>query len=132
MLHVINYGAEIMTKECHPEYLAKVAQLSPEETERLLSRMTGKLPRRLERNKLTYEEALALQLELEDEQLAEWCEKMQSLRDKEAEKIKVKPVEKVVSEPEPFKRIAKQKLEINDKATSKAKSKSLAKAELNK
>ena len=43
-----------MTKECHPEYLAKVAQLSPEETERLLSRMTGKLPRRLERNKLTY------------------------------------------------------------------------------
>ena len=94
--------------------------------------MTGKLPRRLERNKLTYEEALALQLELEDEQLAEWCEKMQSLRDKEAEKIKVKPVEKVVSEPEPFKRIAKQKLEINDKATSKAKSKSLAKAELNK
>ena len=42
-----------MSKEINPEYLAKVATLSPDDTERLLSRMTGKLPRRLERNKCT-------------------------------------------------------------------------------
>lgn len=79
-----------MTKESNPEYLAKVAQLSPEDIERLLSRMTGKLPRRLEKNKLTSEDALAIQLELEDEQLQEWREKMHSIRDKETAKTKVK------------------------------------------
>ncbi|OGT21171.1 MAG: hypothetical protein A2342_00970 [Gallionellales bacterium RIFOXYB12_FULL_54_9] len=123
-----------MTKESNPEYLAKVAQLSPEDTERLLSRMTGKLPRRLEKNKLTSEEALAIQLELEDEQLQEWREKMQSMRDKEISKAKVKAVEKdaILSEPKPLKKIAKQKLETNDKAASKTKSKAPAKADQNK
>jgi hypothetical protein len=123
-----------MTKESSPEYLAKVAQLSPEDTERLLSRMSGKLPRRLEKNKLTSEEALAIQLELEDEQLQEWREKMQSMRDKEAAKTKVKVVEKeaVVSEPKPLKKNAKQKLETNDKAAPKVKSKAPAKADQDK
>jgi len=36
---------------CTPEYLARVELLSEEETERLLSRMHGKLPRRLEKAK---------------------------------------------------------------------------------
>jgi hypothetical protein len=125
---------EIMTKESNPEYLAKVAQLSPEDTERLLSRMSGKLPRRLEKKKLTSEEALAIQLELEDEQLQEWREKMQSLRDKEIAKTKVKAVEKevVVSEAKPLKKNAKQKLETNDKAAPKVKSKAPAKADQDK
>jgi hypothetical protein len=118
---------EVMSKESNPEYLAKVAQLSQEDTERLLSRMSGKLPRRLEKNKLTSEEALAIQLELEDEQLQEWREKMQAMRDKEAakNKTKVKASEKdeAVSVAKPLKSHspAKNKLETNDKASAKTK-----------
>lgn len=67
-------------KMSNPEYLAKVMQLSVEEQERLLSRMTGKLPRRLEKDKLSREEALAMQMELEDEQLQEWRERMRAIK----------------------------------------------------
>ena len=63
-----------------PEYLEKVRLLSAEEQERLLSRMTGKLPRRLEKDKLSVAEALAIQLEIEDEQLNEWREKMHAMK----------------------------------------------------
>ncbi|MFA6014863.1 MAG: hypothetical protein WC742_07315 [Gallionellaceae bacterium] len=79
-----------MKKICKPEYLAKVAKLSKIESERLLSRMSGKLPRRLEKEKLTNEEALAIQLELEDEQLMEWRKVMQEVREKEHAKALVK------------------------------------------
>lgn len=112
-----------MTKASNPDYLAKVAQLTREDTERLLSRMTGKLPRRLEKNKLSSEEALAIQLELEDEQLQEWREKMQAMRDKEAARTKVKAVKNEVAETEPATKAAKQKIETTDKAASKASAK---------
>ena len=69
-------------KAPNQEYLEKVKQLTEEETERLLSRMGGKLPRRLEKEKLTLIEALAIQLELEDEQLKEWREKMHTIKEK--------------------------------------------------
>jgi hypothetical protein len=59
-----------------PDYLDKAKLLSEADAERLLSRMSGKLPRRLDKDKLSREEALALQLELEDESLEEWREKM--------------------------------------------------------
>ena len=72
-----------MTKMCKPAYLAKVQLLTEEEKERLLSRMGGKLPRRLEKDKLSREEALAIQMELEDEQLQEWRKMIQALREKE-------------------------------------------------
>ena len=72
-----------MTKIITPAYLAKVKLLNSEEEERLLSRMSGKLPRRLEKDKLTREEALAIQLELEDEQLADWRKNMQEIKAKE-------------------------------------------------
>ncbi|MDD4978869.1 MAG: hypothetical protein PHI29_09570 [Gallionella sp.] len=75
-----------MTKIITPAYLAKVKLLNSEEEERLLSRMSGKLPRRLEKDKLTREEALAIQLELEDEQLADWRKNMEEIKRKEAEK----------------------------------------------
>lgn len=75
-----------MTKITSPDYLSKVKLLKLEEQERLLSRMSGKLPRRLEKDKLTREEALAIQLELEDEQLADWRNNMQTVKAKEAEK----------------------------------------------
>jgi hypothetical protein len=61
-----------MTKSTKPNYLAKVKLLTKEETERLLSRMGSKLDRRLEKRKVSQEEALAKQMEWEDEQLQEW------------------------------------------------------------
>lgn len=63
-----------------PEYLEKALLLSVEEQERLLSRMSGKLPRRLVKDKLSLDEALAIQLEMEDEQLNEWREKMYAMK----------------------------------------------------
>lgn len=75
-----------MTKIITPAYLAKVKLLNTEQQERLLSRMSGKLPRRLEKDKLSREEALAIQLELEDEQLADWRKNMQEIKAREADK----------------------------------------------
>ena len=54
------------------EYLAKAKDLSKKEAERLMSRMRGRYMRRLEDKKFSAVEALALQLEYEDEQLKEW------------------------------------------------------------
>jgi hypothetical protein len=42
--------------------------------------MSGKLPKRLQKEKLTKEEALALQLEIEDEQLEEWRKTVAKLK----------------------------------------------------
>lgn len=83
-----------MSKISKPEYAARARKLSAEEIERLLSRMTGKLPRRLQKEKLTKEEALAIQLELEDEQLQEWRKMMLSLKKKEESKHKAQDAEK--------------------------------------
>lgn len=54
------------------EYLLKAQKLSKNEAERLFSRMGGKLGRRIDDHKLIPVEALAIQLEIEDENLAEW------------------------------------------------------------
>ncbi|MDP2231568.1 hypothetical protein [Methylotenera sp.] len=62
-------------KKANEEYLEKAKSLSEEEVERLQSRMRAKLTRREEDKKLTPIEALAIQLELDDEQLVEWREK---------------------------------------------------------
>ena len=70
------------------DYEAVAKNLSKEEKERVLSRMTGKLPKRLEKDKLTEQEALAIQLELEDEQLVEWKERVAAIRAKETKKNK--------------------------------------------
>lgn len=80
-----------MTKTINPEYIAKANLLTDEETERLLSRMGGKLPRRIEKRKLSQIEALAIQMELEDEQLKEWRKVMQSVREKEGTQKEAKP-----------------------------------------
>jgi hypothetical protein len=69
-------------------YASNAKKLSGEERERVLSRMTGKLPKRLEKDKLTEEEALAIQLELEDEQLHDWKERVAAIRAKEKKKNK--------------------------------------------
>jgi hypothetical protein len=83
-----------MPKLYKPEYLAKVKLLTQEDAERLLSRMTGKLPRRLEKDKLSKEEALAIQMELEDDQLHDWRKMMHMLKKKDEEKEKEKAKEK--------------------------------------
>ena len=79
-----------MKDKVNPDYLEKVKQLSNDEAERVLSRMGGKLPKRLIKEKLTQEEAIALQLEIEDEQLQEWREKMAKLKEEDEKKDKKK------------------------------------------
>jgi len=64
-------------------YIEKAKNLTQEESDRLLSRMRGKLTRRLEDRKLDTVEALAIQLELDDEQLQEWRERMQEISKKD-------------------------------------------------
>jgi hypothetical protein len=113
-----------MTKISKPDYLAKVKRLSKEETERLLSRMGGKLDRRLEKRKLSQEEALALQLELEDEQLQEWRKVMHSLKKKEEAKEAKKETKSKAS----TKTKSPAKAKVPAKANAPAKTKVVKKA----
>ena len=48
--------------------------------------MSGKLPKRLAKDKLTEDEAIAIQLEFEDEQLQEWKDKVANIRAKDQKK----------------------------------------------
>lgn len=64
------------------KYLEAAKLLTETEAERVLSRMRGKLHRRLEDKKLSMMEALAIQLEIEDEHLKEWRERMAELKEK--------------------------------------------------
>jgi hypothetical protein len=75
------------------DYIIKAKNLSEGDRERVLSRMVGKLPKRLQKEKLTVEEAIAIQLELEDEQLQEWRANMAVIQEKAA-KAKAKADEK--------------------------------------
>lgn len=69
-----------------PEYLEKALLLNDDEQQRILSRMSGKLPNRLLKEKLSVEEAIAIQLEIEDEQLAEWRKNWEKIRKQDADK----------------------------------------------
>jgi hypothetical protein len=71
-----------MKKAPDQEYLEKAKLLTEEETERLLSRMRGKLMRRLEDKKLSVLDVAAIQLEIEDGELNEWRKKMAEIREK--------------------------------------------------
>jgi len=71
-----------MKKAPAEEYVEKAKLLSKEETERLMSRMRSKLMRRLEDNKFSELEAVAIQLEIEDEALKEWRKNMAEIRKK--------------------------------------------------
>ena len=93
-------------KAATQSYLDKVKSLSVDDQERLLSRMTGKLPKRLQKDKLTKEEAIAIQLELEDEQLQEWRGIMLGLQEK-AKKAQEKAAQKAEKEKEALLKKAK-------------------------
>ena len=71
-------------KTALPEYLEKAASLTREEAERLFSRMRGKLIKKLEHDKIESLEAVALQLQLEDEDLNEWRQRWAEIADREA------------------------------------------------
>jgi hypothetical protein len=71
-----------MRKTPSDVYLEKAGHLSKAETERLLSRARSKLIRRLESEKMTALEVVAVQLEIEDEDLSEWRAKMAEIRKK--------------------------------------------------
>ena len=109
-----------MPKLINSAYAEKVKKLSKAETERLLSRMSGKLPQRLEKEKLSRDEALALQMELEDEQLQEWRSRMAELNHK-IEKQKQKETEKAEK--------AKQEAISEGKAKPSKKGKAVEKTE---
>ena len=117
-----------MTKAIKPEYLAKVKRLTKEETERLLSRMGGKLDRRLEKRKVSQEEALARQLELEDEQLQEWRKMMRILKEKEEAKEAKKEAKKKEKSKTAKKSKAPAKTNASAKPKAPAKPKALTKA----
>lgn len=68
------------------EYLEKASHLNKDETERLLARMRSKLMRRLEDKKMSVREVVAIQLEIEDEELQEWRARMTEIRKKSKNK----------------------------------------------
>ncbi|MBT9590959.1 MAG: hypothetical protein IV089_08635 [Thiobacillus sp.] len=76
-----------MRKTTFDEYLEKARLLSEEETERLLSRTRSKLMRRLENGKITALEVVAIQLEIENEDLGEWRKKMAEIRKKNESQV---------------------------------------------
>ena len=90
-------------KPAADEYLEKAKELSEEESQRLSSRMRGKPARKLEDKKLSTLEALAIQLEIDDELLSEWRKNMFAIKEKEAKKA--------AKEGETKEKAAKQKAE---------------------
>ena len=81
-------------KSCKEEFLAKAKLLSKKEAERLMSRMSEKLYRRLKKDHLSSDEILGIQLEIEEDQLEEWREKMTQIKKKEEAKLKEKEKQK--------------------------------------
>lgn len=70
------------------EYIIAAKKLNIDQKERLLCRMRGKLTRKWENEELDTIAALAIQLEIEDEELAEWREKMNEIKEKDKPKKK--------------------------------------------
>jgi hypothetical protein len=102
-------------KEANPSYLEMAQKLSILEQERVLSRMGGKLPKRLQKEKLTKQEAIAIQLELEDEQLQEWRTIMAELKAK-TQKAQMKAAEKAAEQQEKLaKKIATEQAKVAKK-----------------
>lgn len=69
-----------MKRTPRDEYLERARCLPGNEIERLLSRMRGKLRRRLEEERLSPLEVIALQLEIDDDDLNEWRARMSELK----------------------------------------------------
>jgi hypothetical protein len=79
------------------------------------------LPKRLQKEKLTIYEAIAIQLELEDEQLQEWRSIMAELKAK-SQKAQIKAAEKAAAQQE---KLAKKLAAEQSKAAKKAEAEQL-------
>lgn len=77
-------------KTAAPEFIELVATLSEEAKGRILSRMRGKVFDRFGKFKITDDEAVAIQLTIEDDNQKEWLKKVRDLRAKEEKKGKKK------------------------------------------
>lgn len=75
-----------MKKGPSDEYLEKAKLLNEEACERLLSRARSKLKRRLDDKKISMLEVVALQLEIEDEDLNEWRQRVAEIKSVEDKK----------------------------------------------
>ena len=75
-----------MRKNPAEEYLEKAKLLTKEEAEHLLARMRRKLNRRMEDRTVAPLEAVALQLELEDEKLQEWRQRWAEITERDNKK----------------------------------------------
>ncbi|MBS1146785.1 MAG: hypothetical protein H6R08_961 [Proteobacteria bacterium] len=75
-----------MKKGPSDEYLEKAKLLNEEACERLLSRARSKLKRRLDDKKISMLEVVALQLEIEDEDLNEWRQRIAEIKSAEDKK----------------------------------------------
>jgi len=64
--------------------------LTDVDAEYVMSRIGNKLLKRLERDGLSKHEILGIQLEIEDDQLIEWREKVAAIREEETKKQKSK------------------------------------------
>lgn len=73
-----------MKKVPSDKYLEKAKLLGKKEAERLLSRMRASLMCKMRDEKLSPLECIAIQLEIEDEQLLEWRAKTAELREMES------------------------------------------------
>lgn len=73
-----------MKREPSDKYLEKAKLLGKKEAERLLSRMRARLKGKMRDEMLSPLECIAIQLEIEDEQLLEWRAKTAELRKMES------------------------------------------------
>lgn len=73
-----------MKRKPSEKYLEKARLIDKKEAERLLSRMKARLLCKMKDETLTPLECLAIQLEIEDEQLMDWRARTAELREKES------------------------------------------------
>ena len=71
-------------------FVELAVKLDEQSAEKVLSRMTGKLPKRYMKEKLSKIEALAIQLELEDELLQDWRKNFAQIKSNSEKKVKEK------------------------------------------
>ena len=71
-------------------YIKAASQLNEDQKDRLLCRMRDKLTRKWENEKMDTLHALAIQLETEDAELADWRERMNEIKKQEDLKKKFK------------------------------------------
>lgn len=75
-------------KKPNEAYLEKAKRLRKVDIERLLSRARKKLMRRIEDQEMSVHEVAAIQMEIEDEELAEWRERWAEIQAKSQPPVK--------------------------------------------